>query len=98
MNDTQLKAYITEAYPDLDIILADGLAEAFIGVAQQFHQYFAVYSREHVIHLLMDGNAWSEEQAEEFFDFNITGAYVGESTPAFVSIPICPECGRLRHE
>ena len=61
MNETSLKAYISEMYPDEDIIIADGFAEAFIGVAQQFRQFFAVYNRNHCIHLLMESNAWDEE-------------------------------------
>jgi hypothetical protein len=29
----------------------------------------------------------TEEEAQEYFDYNIIGAYVGERTPCFLEIP-----------
>tara|TARA_R110000824_G_scaffold264523_1_gene453354 strand:- start:483 stop:764 length:282 start_codon:yes stop_codon:yes gene_type:complete len=44
----------------------------------------AVYSEEKVIEVFVkrDGMTWDE--AVEFFDFNVKGAYVGEQTPLFI--------------
>lgn len=67
-----------------NILYADGFEEALVGIAQQFDRLFAVYDRAKCIQILM--RDMNEEDAEEFFEFNIQGSYVGECTPAFVEI------------
>jgi hypothetical protein len=66
------------------VLLADGLEEAFIGICQQFNTYFAVYDRQKCIEIFMTRDGMSEDEAEEFFEFNVVGAYVGPQTPAFI--------------
>lgn len=80
-----VKNYITENYPDYEILIADGLDEAFIGVGFSFNRPFACYDREKVIRVLIE-EGMSHEEATEYFEFNIAGAYVGESTPVFVEM------------
>jgi hypothetical protein len=77
-----LSEQITEIDPD--ILLADGFDEAFIGIGTRCGQdTIAVYSRSKCIKKLMrDG--MSEEEASEYFDFNVSGAWVGDRTPLFV--------------
>jgi hypothetical protein len=43
-----------------------------------------VYSRSKCIEVLITRDKMSKEEAEEFFDFNVEGAYMGEKTPIFV--------------
>ena len=45
----------------------------------------ALYDRDACIDILVEAGSTPDE-AEEYFDFNVTGAYVGESTPAFATI------------
>jgi hypothetical protein len=66
------------------ILLADGFEEAFLGIGQQFNTRFAVYDRAKCISILMESDSMTEEDAEEFFEFNTQGAYVGKSTPCFL--------------
>jgi len=40
--------------------------------------------REKCIEILMED--MSEEEAEEYFEFNVQGSYVGETTPAFIQM------------
>ena len=68
---------------DEPVILADGFESAFIGVAYQFTTAFAVYDRKKCIEILMKD--MTSEEAEEYFEFNVQGAYVGENTPAFLT-------------
>lgn len=68
-----------------DIRLADGFEDALIGYTQQFSKTVALYDREHCIQILVQRDGMTVEEAEEFFEFNVTGAWVGESTPAFAS-------------
>ena len=64
-------------------LLADGLEEAFIGIGYQFNTPLAIYSKSKAIQCLMD-KGMDEEQAYEYFDYNVAGAYVGEQTPIFL--------------
>ena len=64
-------------------LLADGLEEDFIGIVYQFNTPLAIYSKSKAIQCLMD-KGMDEEQAYEYFDYNVAGAYVGEQTPIFL--------------
>ena len=68
-----------------EILVADGLEEAFIGVCQQYNKHFAVYDREKAIKIFMDRDDMTPGDAEEWFEFNVVGAWVGEKTPAFIT-------------
>lgn len=70
---------------DEDILLADGFEDALVGYGEQFNKTFAVYDRSRCIQILIDRDKMTFEEAVEYFDFNVTGAYVGEHTPAFVT-------------
>lgn len=80
----KLDNFFDENYPDMDVLIPDGFEEAFVGVAHQFNNTFAVFDRKKCIDILMRDMSW--EEAEEYFCFNVEGAYVGESTPAFIQI------------
>jgi len=68
-----------------DLIKFDGLDDAILGVANRGGaQAFYVYSRAVCIKLLMAQNDWDLEDAEEYFEFNVQGAWVGDATPAFM--------------
>lgn len=66
------------------IMLADGFEEAIVGIGQQFTRQFVVYDRSKCIEILMYRDGMTEEEAEEYFEFNVVGAWVGEGTPVFV--------------
>lgn len=65
-----------------------------------FHQFVGAYKEEHgqgvfmlPKSLLMEGEATSDakidqiwDEAVEYFEFNVAGAYVGELTPTFLTI------------
>lgn len=65
-----------------EALLADGFEAALIGYVSQFHKTVALYDRAKCIQILMD-NGLTEEDAEDHFEFNVQGAWVGENTPAF---------------
>jgi len=74
--------WVGEFYPDSEILIADGFEEAFVGVAVQFDKPLAIFDRQKCIEILM--RDMSEDEAYEYFEFNVSGAYVGENTPAFI--------------
>lgn len=75
---------IAEYYPDLMCI--DGHDNAIIGVAERINMGLVVaYDEELIIQNLMDRDGMDYEEALEFFQFNIKGAWVGETTPIFIT-------------
>jgi hypothetical protein len=80
MTREQIEQYIT----DEEILLADGLDEAFIGITDE-ELPRAVYSVDKIIEVL--SRDMTEVEAWEYYDFNIGCAYVGERTPLFIRTP-----------
>ena len=68
---------------DGEVLYADGFEDALLGIGVQFNTPLAVYSYERCIGALMSGGT-TREDAEEYFSFNVQGAYVGPRTPVFV--------------
>lgn len=68
---------IIEQYEDETFLIADGFDEAIIGVDETTMRL--IYSVKKCIDILM--NDMSEEDAIEYFNFNVSGAYVGDKTP-----------------
>jgi len=62
-------------------MLVDGHDDALAGYDTQGR---AIYFIDHIIGTLMERDGMSREEAIEFFDFNIAGAYVGEYTPIYM--------------
>jgi hypothetical protein len=66
------------------MIFADGYDEAFVGLGWRFNNGpVAVYDREKVMEIIMEDGC-SFEEAQEYFEFNIIGGWVGEFTPIFM--------------
>jgi hypothetical protein len=64
-----------------EAMLADGLDDALAGFDTQGR---AVYFANEIIGILMQRDGMTEEEATEFFEFNIACAYVGEYTPIYM--------------
>ena len=70
---------------DNEILLADGFEDAYMGIARQFTKTpLAIYDRNKCIDILVNRDGMSEEEAEEYFQYNVEGAWVGENTPMFL--------------
>lgn len=70
---------------DEDLMVFDGLDDAILGVATRAGgDQFYVYSRAICIKLLMAQSDMDLEEAEEYFEFNVQGAWIGDTTPAFM--------------
>jgi hypothetical protein len=65
-------------------LLANGFEAALIGVGTQFNTDVAVYDFQDCINVLIERDGMMPEDAYEYMDFNVTGAYVGENTPVFL--------------
>jgi hypothetical protein len=75
---------IAEDYPDLLVMDPEYLDEAIIGVATRIGLEAVCYDTEKVIELLMKHDGMDYEEAMEYMEFNMKGAWVGETTPVFL--------------
>jgi hypothetical protein len=55
-----------------------------IGIAERINLRVAAYDTNKVIQALMDHQGMEQDEAEEYFDFNIAGSWVGEGSPVFL--------------
>ncbi len=70
---------------DDDLLWADGLLNAVIGIATRADGMRVVcYSIEKIIEVFMKRDGMTEEEAYEFYEFNVACAWVGDKTPIFV--------------
>jgi len=65
------------------MLRADGFNAAIIGTTWYGSEELYIYSAEACIQILIDGGM-TDEEAVEYFEFNVSGSYVGEQTPIFM--------------
>jgi hypothetical protein len=78
-----------------EALTADGLDGAIIGMCERSGTPSVVaYDRDKCIEILAKQFDYSDpdldghDAAEEYFDFNVAGAYVGENTPVFITFAL----------
>lgn len=64
--------------------LCNGLGHAFLGIVDRFGQEpIACYDLDRILAgYVADG--MTDEEAREFFEFDVIGAWVGDRTPCFI--------------
>jgi hypothetical protein len=73
---------IIEMYPDEPFMTVTDMDEAIVGV--DVTNFRLVYSVDKIVEILMKDMSYDD--AIEYFDFNIAGAYMGEATPIFAKM------------
>jgi hypothetical protein len=79
---------ISDMFEDMgeSALLMDGFESAFIGHSQRINEpVLAVYSRAKMVEVLMSRDGMTDDEAEEFIEYNCVGAWVGEQTPIIVN-------------
>jgi hypothetical protein len=67
-------------------LLCDGFDEAIIGIAERIGLGPVVaYDVEKMLDIMIERDGMTYEEAREYFDFNIIGAWMGEFTPIFIT-------------
>jgi hypothetical protein len=67
-----------------DLIQLDGFDDCYLGVVESYGEHPSVcYDHGKIIERLKK-DGMSEEEAEDYFDYNIIGAYFGEKMPVFL--------------
>lgn len=65
-------------------IILDGLDEAIMGIAEEFgNGYRIVYSKSKIFSILMNRDGMTEEEAIEFYEYNILGLYASPQNAIF---------------
>jgi hypothetical protein len=68
------------------LLLEPAMDVAIVGlVSGAGRQPVVCYDRDKVVQVLVERDGMERDEAEEFFDVNIEGAYVGPETPMFIS-------------
>ena len=67
--------------------LADGFEDAFVGttISAFGRKQVAVYDYDKCLLILMHDNHMTEDDAIEYFDYNVIGSWVGEDTPIYIN-------------
>lgn len=65
-------------------IILDGLDDAIMGIAEEFgNGYRIVYSKSKIFSILMNRDGMTEEEAIEFYEYNILGLYASPQNAIF---------------
>tara|TARA_R110000765_G_C18440579_1_gene546935 strand:+ start:44 stop:301 length:258 start_codon:yes stop_codon:yes gene_type:complete len=74
---------ITDISPEA--MLADGFDDAILGMCVQFgSEPVVAYDFNKCIEILIERDGMEREEAIDFINFNVIGAYVGLNTPVFI--------------
>ena len=65
-----------------EILFAEGYDEAILGVARQFDKMFVLYDYRKVMEIIQ--RDIPADEAQEYFEENMLGAWMGEATPAYL--------------
>jgi len=77
------RASLAEENPDA--LWPEGFDEAYLGQARRCGQpTLASFSVPKALRILMDRDGMTFEEADEFFEFNVVGAWMGEGTPIWI--------------
>lgn len=92
---TKLEVLIND-YPDAELLSADGFDDAIIGISYSkiTGEYVIVYSKSKCIDILVNRDNMSHDEAQEYFDYNVEGSYVGEKTPIWVDDEMFQDYGK----
>ena len=75
---------IAENYPELLVLDPEYFDEAILGVASRINTVAVCYSESKIIEILMREDGMDYEEAFEYYQFNIIGAWMGEHTPVYL--------------
>ena len=69
------------------MLKADGFDEAIIGVTYDMvvQKERLIYSVDKCVEILVKRDEMTPEEAIEYMDFNVLGAYIGKDQPVFLS-------------
>ena len=80
-----MKDLLEEYLPCSDAMKADGFDDCIIGVTTNRNSLDVLcYSSQKIVTKLMTRDGMGYDEAVEFFEYNMRGAYVGPRTPIYI--------------
>ena len=74
-----------------ECLLADGFERALVGITKGSNPV-AVYYINKMVGVLVEDEDMHPEDAMEYLDFNVIGAWVGEKTPMYIDLDFQRAC------
>ena len=66
-------------------MLCNGFDEAIIGMAERINlSHVVAYDVDKMLEIMVERDGMTYEEAMEYFDYNILGAWMGEYTPVYI--------------
>ena len=85
MNVKDKLQFINESYPD--VLIADGFDKAIMGIVERSGMNPVVlYNKNKCLDIMIKRDKMTEEEAIEFYYYNIVGSHMGDYTPCFAEI------------
>jgi hypothetical protein len=82
---SDIQEHIAENWGD-DLMLMDNYDDCIVGVSERFGcGSHVVYDLRKVLNRLIE-SGMTEEEAQEYYEYNMIGSYVGENTPSFITL------------
>jgi len=66
-----------------EALYPDGYENEIIGIVMTYNRHLFLMDSDAIINKMINEEHITFEEAQEYFDYNIKGAYVGENTPVF---------------
>jgi hypothetical protein len=83
MTITEIREWVADH--NEEALLADGFEDAIIGMGERCTQEpVVIYDADKCLEILQERDSMSEEDATDYFYFNVLGAWLGKNTPIFV--------------
>lgn len=72
------------SYINEKALFADGFDDALLGI--DMVDYVAVYDYDKCVEILIKTSDMTRDEAQEFFDYNVISAHMGEFSPKFTKV------------
>jgi hypothetical protein len=81
-----IRENLNDMFEDLLFLSEPEFDVAILGVAERIGMSpIVAYDTAKIIDILCERDGMEDDEAAEYFEFNIAGAYVGERTPIFIA-------------
>ena len=78
------RAEIAESYPDALLLDPEYFDDAIVGIIHDFNRTAVCYSESKIIELLMSEDKMDYDEAVEYYQYNILGAWMGDWSPMYL--------------
>ena len=84
--NTNIREHLNDMFEGLLFLSEREFDAAILGVAERIGMSpIVAYDTAKIIDILCERDGMEDDEAAEFFEFNIAGAYVGDRTPIFIA-------------